>query len=206
MDRTGADFDYVVSEMREKLGAYAFPVVLPLGAEDHLQGVIDVISQKAVVYDEADLSGLSHRVVDLSGDQKERAEAAYIELLDAVAERDDQIMELVLEEKPVEPSILKAAIRRLTCQRNLFLSWGALLSRTEGFMPSIDAVIDYLPSPVEVPAAQAHDLTKDCQLEVSADDGGSFCGLAFKLWTDPFVGKLVFIRVYRGTLKKEILC
>ena len=106
MDRTGADFDYVVSEMREKLGAYAFPVVLPLGAEDHLQGVIDVISQKAVVYDEADLSGLSHRVVDLSGDQKERAEAAYMELLDAVAEKDDQIMELVLEEKPVEPSIL----------------------------------------------------------------------------------------------------
>ena len=202
MDRTGADFDYVVSEMREKLGAYAFPVVLPLGAEDHLQGVIDVISQKAVVYDEADLSGLSHRVVDLSGDQKERAEAAYMELLDAVAEKDDQIMELVLEEKPVEPSILKAAIRRLTCQLEFVPVLGGSAFKNKGVHAVVDAVIDYLPSPVEVPAAQAHDLTKDCQLEVSADDGGSFCGLAFKLWTDPFVGKLVFIRVYRGTLKK----
>ncbi len=202
MDRTGADFDYVVSEMREKLGAYAFPVVLPLGAEDHLQGVIDVISQKAVVYDEADLSGLSHRVVDLSGDQKERAEAAYMELLDAVAEKDDQIMELVLEEKPVEPSFLKAAIRRLTCQLEFVPVLGGSAFKNKGVHAVVDAVIDYLPSPVEVPAAQAHDLTKDCQLEVSADDGGSFCGLAFKLWTDPFVGKLVFIRVYRGTLKK----
>ncbi len=202
MDRTGADFDYVVSEMREKLGAYAFPVVLPLGAEDRLQGVIDVISQKAVVYDEADLSGLSHRVVDLSGDQKERAEAAYMELLDAVAEKDDQIMELVLEEKPVEPSILKAAIRRLTCQLEFVPVLGGSAFKNKGVHAVVDAVIDYLPSPVEVPAAQAHDLTKDCQLEVSADDGGSFCGLAFKLWTDPFVGKLVFIRVYRGTLKK----
>ena len=202
MDRTGADFDYVVSEMREKLGAYAFPVVLPLGAEDHLQGAIDVISQKAVVYDEADLSGLSHRVVDLSGDQKERAEAAYMELLDAVAEKDDQIMELVLEEKPVEPSFLKAAIRRLTCQLEFVPVLGGSAFKNKGVHAVVDAVIDYLPSPVEVPAAQAHDLTKDCQLEVSADDGGSFCGLAFKLWTDPFVGKLVFIRVYRGTLKK----
>ena len=132
MDRTGADFDYVVSEMREKLGAYAFPVVLPLGAEDRLQGVIDVISQKAVVYDEADLSGLSHRVVDLSGDQKERAEAAYMELLDAVAEKDDQIMELVLEEKPVEPSILKAAIRRLTCQLEFVPVLGACFQEQGG--------------------------------------------------------------------------
>jgi len=202
MDRTGADFYYVVSEMREKLGAYAFPVVLPLGAEDSLQGVIDVISQKGVVYDEADPSGLSHQVVDLSGDQKERAEAAYLELLDAVAEKDDEIMELVLEEKPVAPSILKAAIRRLTCQLKFVPVLGGSAFKNKGVHAVVDAVIDYLPSPVEVPAAQAHDLTKDCQLEVSADDGGSFCGLAFKLWTDPFVGKLVFIRVYRGTLKK----
>ena len=109
------------------------------------------------------------------------------------------------EEKPVEPSILKAAIRHLTCQLEFVPVLGGSAFKNKGVHAVVDAVIDYLPSPVEVPAAQAHDLTKDCQLR-SADDGGSFCGLAFKLWTDPFVGKLVFVRVYRGTLKKEILC
>ena len=97
-------------------------------------------------------------------------------------------MELVLEEKPVEPSILKAAIRRLTCQLEFVPVLGGSAFKNKGVHAVVDAVIDYLPSPVEVPAAQAHDLTKDCQLEVSADDGGSFCGLASKLLDRPFRG------------------
>lgn len=202
MDRTGADFDNALNDMRTKLGAYAFPVMLPLGAEDKLQGVIDVISQKAVVYDENDQSGLTYSVVEIPDDQKDRAKAAYDELLEGVADKDDQIMEWVLEEKPVPAQELKAAIRRLTCKLEMVPVLGGSAFKNKGVHAVVDAVIDYLPSPVDVPPATATDLDKEVEVEIKADDSDKFCGLAFKLWTDPFVGKLVFMRVYRGTLKK----
>jgi len=202
MDRTGADFENAVSDMRTKLGAYAFPVALPLGAEDQLKGVIDVVSQKAVVYDENDKSGLTYSVVDIPADQKDRAKAAYDELVEGVAEKDDHIMEWVLEEKAIPAEDLKAAIRRLTCSLELVPVLGGSAFKNKGVHAVVDAVIDYLPSPVDVPAATATDLGKEQEVLIKADDGAKFCGLAFKLWTDPFVGKLVFMRVYRGTLKK----
>jgi elongation factor G len=202
MDRTGADFENAVNDMRTKLGAYAYPVALPLGAEDQLKGVIDVVSQMAVVYDENDKSGLTYSVVDIPADQKDRAKAAYDELVEGVAEKDDQIMEWVLEEKAIPAEDLKAAIRRLTCSLELVPVLGGSAFKNKGVHAVVDAVIDYLPSPVDVPAATATDLGKEQEVLIKADDGAKFCGLAFKLWTDPFVGKLVFMRVYRGTLKK----
>jgi elongation factor G len=202
MDRTGADFENALNDMRTKLGAYAYPVALPLGAEDQLKGVIDVVSQKAVVYDENDKTGLTYSVVDIPGDHKERAKAAYESLLEGVADKDDQIMNLVLEEKPVPAEELKAAIRRLTCQLEFVPVLGGSAFKNKGVHAVVDAVIDYLPSPVDVPAATAHDLNREEEVLIKADDKAKFCGLAFKLWTDPFVGKLVFMRVYRGTLNK----
>ncbi len=202
MDRTGADFDNALQEMRDKLGAYAHAVVMPLGAEENLSGVIDVISQKAVIYDEKDETGLTYEVTDIPSSQQERAQCAYQDLVDAVAEKDDEVMELVIEEKPVDPHVLKSAIRRLTCRLEFVPVLGGSAFKNKGVHAVVDAVIDYLPSPVEVPAAVANNLAKGGEVEIKADDNGSFCGLAFKLWTDSFVGKLVFMRVDRGTLRK----
>jgi len=202
MDRTGADFDNAVSDMRNKLGAYAYPISLPLGAEDQLKGVIDLVSQKAILYDQEDPTGLKYEVTAIPADQKNRAVVAYRELLEAVADKDDTVMELVVNELPVDSVTLKAAIRRLTCSMELVPVLGGSAFKNKGVHSVVDAVVDYLPSPVDVPSAVGTDLDNDEEVEIRTDDSGHFCGLAFKLWTDPFVGKLVFMRVYRGTLKK----
>ena len=114
MDRTGANFENAVDEMRKKLGAYAYPVVIPIGKEDQLKGVIDVVAQKAIIYDDGDTVGLKYTVADIPNEHKDRANAALNELIDAVSNKDDEIAELVLEDKPISPEVLKKAIRRLT--------------------------------------------------------------------------------------------
>ena len=203
MDRTGADFENAVSEMRRKLGAYAYPVVLPIGKEDKLQGIIDLINQKAIVYDEKDESGLKYAITDIPAELQESAKAALTELVSAVADKDDTIAELVIEDKPVDPLVLKAAIRRLTCKIEFVPVLCGSAFKKKGVQPLVDAVIDYLPGPLDVPAATGQDpLEPETMMEVQSTDSGKFCCLAFKLWSDPFVGKLVFFRVYRGTLNK----
>src|SRR5215831_751055 len=118
MDRTGANFDNALADMRNKLKAYAFPIFLPIGAEDKFEGVLDVVNQKAIIWGPGDVDneGLNYEVKDLPADQKERAEIALAELVDAVSNKDDVIAELVIENKPISPPELKAAIRRLTCK------------------------------------------------------------------------------------------
>ncbi|MGN6385421.1 MAG: elongation factor G [Verrucomicrobiota bacterium] len=202
MDRTGANFENAVDEMRKKLGAYAYPVVIPIGKEDYLKGVVDVISQKAVIYDESDAAGLKYDVVDIPDDLKARAQEALKELIDAVSNKDDAIAELVLEDKPVTPEILKNAIRRLTCKLEFVPVLCGSAFKKKGVQPLVDAVIDYLPSPLDIPPAQGHIPGTEDTADVVSDDSGKFCSLAFKLWTDPYVGKLVFFRVYSGILKK----
>jgi elongation factor G len=203
MDRVGADFENAVGEMRRKLGAYAFPVVLPVGKEDHLRGVIDVIGQRALIYDENDDTGMRYTVTDVPEDERDRAKLALAELIDAVANKDDEIAELVIEDKPVDAVTLKRAIRRLTCNLELVPVLGGSAFKKRGVQPLIDAVIDYLPSPLDVPPAQGQDPTQTDQVvTVPSDDRAQFCSLAFKLWSDPYVGKLVFFRVYSGQLKK----
>lgn len=202
MDRTGANFENALSDMRKKLGAYAFPVVLPIGKEDYLRGVIDVINQKAIIYDEKDEAGLKYDVTDIPDDLKEYAASTLAELIDAVSNKDDTIAELVIENKPITPEILKAAIRRLTCKIEMIPVLCGSAFKKRGVQPLVDAVIDYLPSPLDVPAARGMVPGTDQEAEVPSSDHGKFCSLAFKLWTDPFVGKLVFFRVYSGKLQK----
>lgn len=202
MDRTGANFENALNDMRKKLGAYAYPVFIPIGKEDHLTGVIDVVNQKAIIYDETDEAGLKYSVTDVPAALKESASAALAELVDAVSNKDDQIAELIIENKPVSSPELKAAIRRLTCRMELIPVLGGSAFRKRGVQPLVDAVVDYLPSPLDVPAAQGIKPGTEEAMEVPSDDNGKFCSLAFKLWTDPFVGKLVFFRVYSGMLKK----
>ena len=202
MDRTGANFESALDDMRKKLGAYAYPIFLPIGKEDHFAGVIDVVNQKAIVYDPNDETGLKYQVSDIPADLNDSAKAALAELIDAVSNKDDKIAELVIENKPIAPEVLKAAIRRLTCRIELVPVLCGSAFRKRGVQPLVDAVVDYLPSPLDVPPAFGIAPGTDATVEVPSEDSGKFCSLAFKLWTDPYVGKLVFFRVYSGRLSK----
>ena len=204
MDRTGANFDNALNDMRKKLHAYAFPIFIPIGAEDQFLGVIDVVSQKAIVWGPGDVQneGLNYEVTDIPAEHKERAEAALAELIDAVSNKDDVIAEMVLEEKPIDVLSLKAAIRRLTCKIELVPVLCGSAFKKKGVQVLVDAVIDYLPSPIDIPQAEGHEPGTETKVTVASDDRAKFCSLAFKLWTDPYAGKLVFFRVYSGQLKK----
>lgn len=203
MDRTGANFENAVSEMRKKLGAYAYPVVIPIGKEDYFKGVIDVVNQKAVIYDLTDEVGLRYQVTDIPEEDRDRAKIALSELIDAVANKDDEIAELIIEDKPIDPAVLKQAIRRLTCKIELVPVLCGSAFKKKGVQPLVDAVVDFLPSPLDIPPAVGEEPgNAENRIEVRPDDSGKFCSLAFKLWTDPYVGKLVFFRVYSGKLSK----
>src|SRR5881296_539747 len=202
MDRTGANFENALNDMRKKLGAYAYPIFLPIGKEDNFTGVIDVVNQKAVVYDTNDEVGLKYEIADIPADLKDSAEAALAELIDAVSNKDDTIAELVIENKPVTPAILKAAIRRLTCKIELVPVLCGSAFKKKAVQPLVDAVVDYLPSPLDVPGAEGLEPGTEKVVHVETTDNNKFCSLAFKLWTDPYAGKLVFFRVYSGKLKK----
>src|SRR5437867_1036312 len=202
MDRTGANFENALNDMRKKLGAYAYPIFLPIGKEDYFRGVIDIVNQKAIVYDENDEVGLKYEITDIPAELKESAQAAHAELVDAVSNKDDTIAELVIENKPITPQILKAAIRRLTCRIELVPVLCGSAFKKRGVQPLVDAVVDYLPSPLDIPPASGLVPDSETRIDVPSDDNAKFCSLAFKLWTDPYVGKLVFFRVYSGQLKK----
>ena len=202
MDRTGANFENAVNDMRKKLGAYAYPIFLPIGKEDHFDGVVDVVNQKAIIYDPNDETGLKYQVTDIPADLQDSAKAALAELIDAVSNKDDKIAELIIENQLIAPEVLKAAIRRLTCKIELVPVLCGSAFRKRGVQPLVDAVVDYLPSPLDVPPAFGFLPGTDTKVEVPSDDSDKFCSLAFKLWTDPYVGKLVFFRVYSGRLSK----
>lgn len=204
MDRTGANFDNALADMRNKLKAYAFPIFLPIGAEDQFAGVVDVVNQKAIVWGTGDIAneGLKYEIQDIPANLKEKAAAALAELIEAVSNKDDVVAELVLEEKPIAPLVLKEAIRRLTCKIELIPVLCGSAFKKKGVQVLIDSVVDYLPSPLDIPSAQGQEIGSDAKIDVPTDDNGKFCSLAFKLWTDPYAGKLVFFRVYSGSLKK----
>ena len=213
MDRVGANFENALNDMRTKLRAYAFPIFLPVGAgptehegkqvEGGFEGVIDVVNQKVVNWGPTEANeGLNYEVTEIPAEHKARAEAALAELIDAVSNKDDEIANLVLEEKPITPPVLKAAIRRLTCKIELVPVLCGSAFKKKAVQVLVDAVIDYLPGPLDIPCAEGLVPGTEDKLQVEADDNGKFCSLAFKLWTDPYAGKLVFFRVYSGHLKK----
>ncbi len=202
MDRTGANFENVVKEVREKLGAPAYPVLIPIGAEENLSGQIDVINQKAVIYSDSDKWGSTYTVRDLEGAEVEKAKAAYEELLDAVCSADDELGMLFLEEQPIGPVELKAGLRRAVIANKIIPMAGGSAFKNKGVQYLIDAVIDYLPGPLDI-APQEGESIDDSEVKITAEpnDNGKFIALAFKLWSDKF-GRLVFFRVYSGCVKK----
>jgi elongation factor G len=202
MDRVGADFEMSIDSMRKKLGANVWPVLLPLGKEDYLKGQLDVINKKAIIYSESEDQGSVYEITDVPDEHKAIVEKAYNDLVTAVSDLDDEVGTLFLEEKPITPEVLKAGIRRQTIANKFVPVVGGSAFKNKGVQYLVDAVIDYLPSPLDIPPAVGMEPDTHEKIEAPTDDNGTFCSLAFKLWSDPFVGKLVFFRVYSGTLSK----
>jgi elongation factor G len=203
MDRVGANFENCIEEMRKKLGANAWPILIPIGKEDYLKGQIDVLNQKAIMYADDGQQGSTYQVEELPDDLKGAAQEAYDNLVEQISNLDDELGMLFLEEKPISKEDLKAGIRRQTIANRFVPVAGGSAFKNKGVQYLLDAVIDYLPGPLDIPPAQGLDPDNlEEKKEASADDNATFCSLAFKLWSDPFVGKLVFFRVYAGKLTK----
>ena len=202
MDRVGADFAMSIDSIHKKLGANAWPVLLPLGREDTLKGQLDIINKKAILYSENDQQGSTYEVTDIPKEYVDVVDKAYNDLVEQISNIDDDVAHLVLEEKPVTPELLKAGIRRQTIANKFVPVIGGSALKNIGVQYLVDAVVDYLPGPLDIPPAKGMEPDTHEPMEAATDDSGTFCSLAFKLWSDPFVGKLVFFRVYSGTLSK----
>ncbi len=202
MDRTGANFENVVRDVREKLGANAWPILIPIGAEDQLKGQIDVINKKAIIYSDSEKLGSTYTVRALEGEEVATADAAYNGLVEELCNVDDELGTLFLEEKPIGIPEVKAALRRAVIGNKIIPMAGGSAFKNKGVQYLIDAVIDYLPSPLDIPPAKGiNPDNHDQEVLAEASDGNKFCSLAFKLWSDKF-GRLVFFRVYSGSVKK----
>ncbi|MEZ7919357.1 MAG: elongation factor G [Akkermansiaceae bacterium] len=203
MDRVGADFDSVVKEIREKLGVRAVRILIPIGSEDTLRGQIDVLNKKAVLYTDDDILGSTYTLADLDDEQLALAEEAYAEIVEAVADADEQVGEKYLMEEEISVADIKSGLRRATIANEIVPVSGGSAFKNKGVQFLLDAVVDYLPSPTEIPAAIGlNPEDKEEAVEVKASDSERFCALAFKLWADKYFGKLVFFRVYSGTVSK----
>jgi elongation factor G len=203
MDRIGADFEMSVQTMIDRLGAHPVPVQLPIGAEGEFRGIVDVVAMKAILY--LDELGKEFEVVDIPESHREVAEAAREHLLEEVSHYDDGLVELILEEAEIPVERLKAAIRQATLDIRLTPVFCGSAFKNKGVQPLLDAVLDYLPSPLDVPAVTGLEDVRgqDEPREATrpADDKAPFAALAFKIMADPFVGKLTYFRVYSGTLE-----
>ncbi|HMJ33554.1 MAG TPA: elongation factor G [Baekduia sp.] len=201
MDRIGADFDRSVETMIDRLGANAVPVQLPIGAEVDLIGIIDLVGMKAIIYND-DL-GKDFDVIEIPAEHKDRADQAREALIDAVTTFDDDLAEAYLEHGDVETDQLKAAIRKAVLELGITPVFCGSAFKNKGVQPLLDAVVDYLPSPLDVPPvegiveARNGDITEETR---NASDEEPFAALAFKIAADPFVGKLTYFRVYSGRL------
>src|SRR5882757_9914359 len=202
MDRTGANFNNAIEDMRTKLRANAWPILIPIGAEDQLKGQYDVINKKAIIYLDDEKMGSNYVIEEIPAEAKDLVDNAYNELVAAISDLDDEVGTAFLEEKPITIEMLKAGIRRQTIANKFVPVVGGSAFKNKGVQYLVDAVIDYLPSPIDIPPAKGQDPDTGAPMEAVTNDNGTFCSLAFKLWTDPFVGKLVFFRVYSGKVTK----
>jgi len=201
MDRMGSDFLAAVETMKEKLGANAHPLFLSIGAEENFKGLIDLVKMVAYIYDETDPSGVRFDTVDIPADQLDDANAYRESLIEAVCDFDDDLAAKYLEGEEITNDELKLGIRRATLSIKFVGVIPGSAFKNKGVQMLMDAVVDYLPSPLDLPPMKGHDSDEN-EVSITPDDSAKPAGLAFKLMTDPYVGKLVFYRVYQGTLKK----
>ena len=196
MDIIGADYFNAVEQIRNRLKKNAIMIEIPIGAEDNFQGVIDLFEMKAYIYN--DDKGEDINVTDIPDDLKDDAELYHSELVEKICDLDDELMMEYLDGNEPSEDALRAALRKATCECKAFPVLCGSAHRNRGIQKLIDAIVDFMPSPLDIPAAKGTDMDGN-EVEIESTDDGPFAALAFKIISDPFVGKLAFFRVYRGT-------
>jgi elongation factor G len=197
MDRIGANFEAVVNQIRTKLGKNAVALQLPMGAEEKFRGVIDLVQMKALIFNDESL-GAKYETEEIPAEYRAEAEHLREKLVESVAETHDELLEKYLAGEPVELAELKAAIRQATIAQKITPVMCGSAFKNKGVQPLLDSVVDYLPSPVDIPPVKGIDPDDESLIERKAADSEPFAALVFKIMTDPFVGQLAFFRVYSG--------
>ncbi|WP_194091206.1 elongation factor G [Vibrio hibernica] len=198
MDRTGADFLRVIKQIENRLGATPVPIQLNIGAEEEFRGIVDLIKMKAINWNDAD-QGMTFSYEDIPADMQELAEEWRSNLIEAAAEASEELMDKYLEGEELTEAEIKQGLRTRTLNNEIVLATCGSAFKNKGVQAVLDAVVDYLPSPIDVPAIKGIDENEN-EVERHADDKEPFAALAFKIATDPFVGTLTFIRVYSGVV------
>ncbi|HZW96280.1 MAG TPA: elongation factor G [Candidatus Eremiobacteraceae bacterium] len=200
IDKMGADFEHAIDTIRKRLSAKPVAIQIPIGQEDKFKGVIDLINMKAIVWVD-DTMGAEYVTEEIPAELKKKAEAFHAQLVESIAENDDEILHKFLEGEEITADELRASLRKSTIALKVFPVVVGTAFKNKGIQPLLDAVVDYLPSPLDVP--ETHGLNPDTGEKIfrEADDKEPFSALAFKIMADPFVGQLTFIRVYSGQLK-----
>ncbi len=200
MDRTGADFDAAVQSMRDRLGAKPVPIQLPIGQEDSFSGIVDLVQMNAISYSNA--LGTEFSVEEIPAELVPRAQELHHALIDAIAEYDDELTEAYLEDEgTVTAEMIRRALRRATLVGSVTPVLSGSAFKNKGVQPLLDAIVDYLPSPMDVPPVQGIDPKSTEEATRDPDVDAPFAALAFKVMTDPYVGKLTYFRVYSGQVK-----
>jgi elongation factor G len=199
MDRVGADYETCLAQLRSKLHAVPVAVQLPLGAEDDFRGIIDLIEERAIVYKDETL-GAMYDVAEIPAEYREKVRQYREQMIEALGEVDDHIMSKYVHGEAVTAEELHAALRRGTVDLKVVPVLCGSAFKNKGIQPLLDAVVDYLPSPMDIPPAEGQSPDGEKALTRAADDDAPFAALVFKIMTDPFVGQLAFLRVYSGSL------
>ena len=202
MDRTGADYFKVIDKIKDRLGANAVTMQLPMGAEDQFKGIIDLIDMKATIFAEGKDDGTHFEITDVPAEYLDQAMALRFELVEKASECDDNLTEKFIMEEEITAEELKTAVRQGTIDLKLVPVFCGSAFKNKGVQPLLDGIIEYLPSPLDIEALKATDAKTDKEVEVEISDEAPFSALAFKIMTDPYVGKLTFFRVYSGVLEK----
>jgi elongation factor G len=199
MDRTGADFENVVSMMKERLDTRAILLQMPIGAEDAFEGIIDLVEMNAIHFNEDD-NGINPTVGEIPADLMDEAEAHRHDLVEAAAEYDEELLEKYLNDEELSVDEIKSALRKATIDCAITLVTCGASFKNKGVQPLLDAILDFLPSPLDVAAIKGLDAKTGEEVERPSDPDAPFAALAFKVMTDPYVGKLTYFRVYSGTM------
>ena len=202
MDIMGADFYRVVEMMKDRLKCNAVPIQLPIGSESDFKGLIDLLEMKAYIYDDEDRLGQHISVEDIPADMQDKAEEYRMEMIEHIVETDEELMEKYLNEEELTIDELKRGIRKGTIANTIVPVVCGTSYKNKGVQKLLDAIVDYMPSPLDVPAITGINPKTDEEEERPSDDNAPFAALAFKIATDPFVGKLCFFRVYSGKIEK----
>jgi elongation factor G len=201
MDKTGADFEHAMDTIRKRLNARPVAIQLPVGQESAYKGAIDLFSMKAVLFLDETM-GAEYVVEEIPENLKKKAQAFHSQMVESIVENDDELLHKYMEGETISPEELKASLRKSTIALKVFPVICGTAFKNKGVQPLLDAVVDFLPSPLDIPPIKGHDPDDpEKVIERHADDKEPFSALAFKIMSDPFVGQLVFIRVYSGQLK-----